>query len=175
MTYLAIGCRAMLAVVFLVSGLGKARGRSAFGAFARSVRDLRLLPGPVARPAAVAVVVAELACVPLLAVPGAPGMAFAGPVLAGTLIACFSAAMVIARRRGSSAECHCFGRASGPFGPRHLARNAFLGAVAVAGSAAAAAPAGPVRPAGLAATLAVASIATLTVLTLDELVELFVA
>jgi hypothetical protein len=116
------------------------------------------------------VIVAELVCVPLLA---APGAALAGLVLACALIACFSAAMVVARRRGGTAACPCFGRTSGPFGPRHLVRNAILGAVALAGVVASAAPAGPVRPVGLAAALAVASVATLIVITFDELVELF--
>jgi hypothetical protein len=65
MAYLAIGARALLTVVFLVSASSKLRSGAAYADFAASVRAFRLLPERAVGPVA-ALVTAVECCVPVL-------------------------------------------------------------------------------------------------------------
>ncbi|MEV4641681.1 MauE/DoxX family redox-associated membrane protein [Actinoplanes sp. NPDC049548] len=162
----AVACRALLIVVFAVAVAGKARN---FPDFTTSVR--RLAPRLPARVVARVVMSLEAVIVVLLAVPQAT-VAAAGSVLAGGLLAAFSVAIAAALRRGSAAPCKCFGRATTPLGPRHLARNVFLMAVAVAALAASADDDTATVAAYLVAGAA-GALAGLVVVVLDDVLDLF--
>jgi hypothetical protein len=132
MTYLAIGCRVLIGVVFAVALAGKLRGAIAFADFVGSVRRMGVLPPVLARPAAVAVVTAELAIVLALAVPvREPGLLGFG--LATSLLAVLIAGIAISLRGGNREPCRCFGRSEAPLGARHISRNVLLVAVALLG------------------------------------------
>jgi hypothetical protein len=134
--YLAIACRAALAIVFLVAVTAKTAGRGSFSEFTRSVAAMRVVPAPAARTVAAASVTAEALVVVLTAIP-ARATAVAGCALAALLSVTFSGAIAVSLRRGNRASCRCFGRSVTPLGIRHLARNAILLLVSVAGAAAA--------------------------------------
>lgn len=74
--------------------------------FARSVAGYQVLPGGLAGPAAVGVLVAELAAGGLLLAPGGRRW---GAVVAAVLFAAFLAAMASVMRRRMSVDCGCFG------------------------------------------------------------------
>jgi uncharacterized membrane protein YphA (DoxX/SURF4 family) len=166
--YLAVVCRVLIAVVFLVSVATKVAD---LPAFVDSVRQLRVVPAPLARACAGVVVVAEAAIVLLLAVPVA-ATALAGFGLAVAVLVAFGAAITLALRRGRRAPCRCFGRSTVPLGPHHVARNGVLAAVAVLG-AVATAGAGPAHPGGLAVAAVAGAVAGLLVTALDDIVALF--
>ncbi|MFI9152413.1 MauE/DoxX family redox-associated membrane protein [Streptomyces sp. NPDC053367] len=167
MVYAVLACRALVALVFLASAVGKLRGRAAFAAFVAETRQWRLVPKRALVPAAGTVVVAEAAVPVLVAVPSATR---AGVLLAGALLALFTAAIVVTRARGTAARCACFGRIATPLGRRHVLRNALLlAAVAVAMT--------PLPEAAGAPTALVAvgagALGALLITTLDEIAGLF--
>lgn len=177
MTALELGCRLLLGVVFLASVWGKLAD---LPAFAGSLRALRVLPAPArtARPVAVTVVVLEAAVPLLLAVPLVTA-GVAGFGVAFCLLATFSVAILVSRRRGARAPCRCFGHAAAALGPRHVVRNVLLAGAALLGAATAA---GLVGAGGNAAAhhpgaLLVGALSGLVVAVLavmsDDLVELF--
>jgi hypothetical protein len=169
--YLETGIRCLLGTVFLISCCGKLVGRGAPGTFVASVRGMRVLPSVLARPVALAVVVAEAAVCLLVAVP-ARSAALAGFALATGLLAVFTVGILRARRRGVRAPCRCFGPSRVPLGSRQVVRNTVLAAVAVTGLVAAA-ERGSGRPAVLVvAALGGALLGGLVAL-LDDIQELF--
>lgn len=127
MSYLILGCRGVLAGVFLVSLVGKLWG---YPEFVTATGTLLAVPARHARLLAPVTVVVELLAVVALAVPGLVRLGF---VLAAVLLGCFSAALVAAIRRGSRASCRCFGASRAPVGGHQVVRNLALVAVAVVG------------------------------------------
>jgi len=118
-------CRVGLAAVFAVAGAGKLADRAG----ARKAAVDFGAPEALAGPLAVALPLAELAVAALLL---PQGTARWGAVGAAVLLAVFSAAIGLALARGRAPDCHCFGQLhSEPAGPKALARNGLLGAVAV--------------------------------------------
>ena len=169
MSYVVLGCRLLIAVVFAVAAGAKLSSRSGFAEFAASVRDLRLLPRPLATPVAVAVVAAEGAVVAAMAVAPAAGF-----VLAAALLTAVTAAAVAAMRHGRRVPCRCFGASGRPLGPRHVARNAVLLAAAAAGFAGlATAGASAVRPAGAVLAALAGLVAGAVVVRLDDVIDLY--
>jgi putative oxidoreductase len=75
-------------------------------AFAAAIEGYRILPRSLARPAALAIALAETGCAVLLAVPSAR---LAGLAVAGVLVGAFLAAMSLALARGQRIGCGCFG------------------------------------------------------------------
>ncbi len=170
-----------LAVVFAMAVAGKVSSRT-FTRFRLSAAAL--WPGPgrlTARPAAVlagtlllaeAAVAAALLCwlaglalEPLPAVPVRAG--FGGAV---ALLAAFTAAQLLALRRGRAVTCACFGRADTPVSRTGVARNAALIALGLLGAVTAGAPA----PTALSLVCAVAGgVAGLVVASLEDIVSLF--
>jgi uncharacterized membrane protein YphA (DoxX/SURF4 family) len=132
MMYVALSCRALLGMVFLVSGGSKVARRSAFRAYARAVRRLSPLSPALITPAALALIAVELAVVILLVVPLEMTVA-AGFALAILLLVVFSAAVIGSLSRGERTPCQCFGRSATPLGWRHVTRNAALACVALLG------------------------------------------
>jgi len=167
--YLALGCRALIGLVFAVSAVAKLRSRPAFRSF---TSWLAALPLPLVRgrPTMVATAMAgtEIVVVVLVAVPAS---ARAGLLLAAAVLAVLAAGVHIALRRGANAPCRCFGAtgATGAaLGPRHVARNLLLCAAAAAGGAAATGSAG--QPAGIGISLGAGAAVALVVIFLDDLV-----
>ena len=165
MTMLQLAARALLVVVFGAALISKARSRAALAAFAADLADFRWLPAGLRRPAAVAVIVAELATVALLAT-----VRQAGAVAVLVLLAGFTVATLQA---GRAADCRCFGAAK-PAARGSTAgfvlRNSLLatGALAVA-----LAPGGDVAPALVAVALGAGAAAGAVVVRWDDIVYLF--
>jgi uncharacterized membrane protein YphA (DoxX/SURF4 family) len=154
MSSIALVVRLALALVFTTAALGKLADRPG----ARRALTAFGVPWRPAGALAVALPLAELGIAAAL-VPAATARAAALCALA--LIAAFCFGIVRAMRRGERPDCHCFGQLhSAPAGPRTLARNAALGAlagfVAVAGPGASSAqPLGAnVGPLAIAAAVA---------------------
>ncbi|GAA2317062.1 MauE/DoxX family redox-associated membrane protein [Streptomyces violaceusniger] len=133
MPYVMLGIRCLLGCVFLMSFLTKISGRASFARFVDSVRDMRLLPHPLSRPAALAVVVAEGTVCLLLAAPAAPATV-AGFCLAAGLLAAFTTGIALALRRGVRTSCRCFGASDTLLGGLHIGRNAALIACSALGA-----------------------------------------
>jgi hypothetical protein len=162
-SYLWIGARILLALVFVVAVAGKLPPRR----FAGFVESLRAAPvvGRWPRPVAVGVTGAEAATVVLL---GLPATARVGLLAAAVLLVAFAAGITATLRAGIPASCRCFGSAE-VLRWRHVTRNLLLAAVAVAGGAGA-----PSTP-GLAGTAVVAFVAVaaaLIVTRLDDIAAL---
>lgn len=171
MTYVLMSCRVLLLLVFVASVLGKVRGRAAWSGFVGSLRDLRLVPRSAVRAAAVAVVAGEVGVVVLMAIPATVSLAL---VLAGVLLAVFTASIVVTLRRGVRAPCRCFGSAALPLGRRHVVRNGVLLTVVVLGAASLSLARVPAHTAGLAVAAAAGLVGGVLLVVFDELVELFV-
>lgn len=134
MIALAFGCRFLIGVVFLVSALSKLRGRSQFNGFLRSLQRMKVVPRPLEKPSAIAVVITEVAIVLLMAFP-AKAAGIVGFTVALGLLAAFTIAIVSVVARGIDTTCRCFGKSDTPLGPQHVARNLLLMAAAGAGLA----------------------------------------
>ncbi len=155
--------------MFLVSVSGKLRSLRAFRAF---VSWLAALPLPLVRrwshAAAAVMAAAEALIVVLIALPGTarPGLA-----LAAVVLAVFTAGTWLATARGTDAPCQCFGVSASPLRWRHVARDAVLGACAVAGAAAAGSTAA--SPVAAALSAGAGLVAALCAVFLDDLAALF--
>ncbi|WP_410050170.1 MauE/DoxX family redox-associated membrane protein, partial [Actinomadura sp. CNU-125] len=117
MVPLLVGLQSLVAVVFTVSAVSKARSAAAYAEFAADVR--RLVPAGPPRVLAGTVVAGEAAVPVLLAVPGTAPAGFAVAVL---LLAGFTAAILGALRRGETAPCRCFGTSGARLGRGHVVR-----------------------------------------------------
>jgi uncharacterized membrane protein YphA (DoxX/SURF4 family) len=95
--------RAGLGAVCLWAGLEKARG---LDTFAHGVAQYRMLPLRFVRPAATAIVAAELAVGVLLLTDLLPLAAAAGAI---GLFALFAVALAVSLARSNRGPCHCFG------------------------------------------------------------------
>ncbi|MDP4510771.1 MauE/DoxX family redox-associated membrane protein [Nonomuraea turcica] len=167
MEYVALGCRSLVALLFLVSAASKLRGRSAYADFLAATRRLAP-PWPPVRVAAAAVVAAELAIVVLVAVPGTVRAGFA---LALGLLAAFTCAIAAALRRAERTPCACFGASDRPLGRGHLARNLILMAVSALGLLTYAPVTGDV--AAMLTAVAAGAVAAIVVALGDDLIDLF--
>lgn len=113
-------CRAVLAVVFGVAGSSKLADRAGTRA---AIIDFGL-PTRWARPAAVALPIAELSVVVLVAF---SSTGWWGALLAALLLVAFVVAIARLLRRGEAPECHCFGQLRATrIGRATLVRNAVL-------------------------------------------------
>ncbi|GAA0928705.1 MauE/DoxX family redox-associated membrane protein [Nonomuraea longicatena] len=165
MTYLALGCTALLAFVFAASALGKIRSP---GEFRASLPRLVPVPAALAGPLAGAVIAVEGLTALLLALPVTRP---AGLWLALALTLAFCGVVEHAVRQGAGIPCRCFGASSAPLGRRHLVRNGVLAASAL--TALLTGGARGADPAGVAVALAGAACAALLVVRFDDVVELF--
>jgi hypothetical protein len=172
MSYVVLSARCLLGTVFLVSAFTKLRSGSAFDEFTRTVRQLGKVPVGLVKPVARGVTLAEASIPFLLAVP-AGLMTGVGFGLAILLLGTFAVAIVATLRRGTSVPCRCFGATTTPLGPRHVLRNAMLGAAAAAGLVGLFDGAPHAVTTGGAFVTAVAGVlAAVAVVMLDDLVDL---
>lgn len=173
MTYVLLGSRCLLAVVFLASFASKVRGRAQYTGYLAATR--RLIPrwalSRVPAGALAAVVVAAEAAVPVLL--AVPGLVLAGLDLSLVLVSGFAVATAAALRRGERAPCHCFGSSQRQLDGGHVARDGVLAAVAVAGMVAAASGAGPLEATRAAVVAAVSIAAAVAVLVSDAVADVF--
>ncbi|MDR8413503.1 hypothetical protein MTP10_32800 [Nonomuraea sp. 3-1Str] len=170
MEYVRVGCAWLIAVVFAITAVSKARD---LPGFARSLPDLVPVPRALTRPLAVVVaalegLVALLVAVPLVA--GVSGVVAYGLGLALLLLAAFTVAIAVALRRGRRAPCRCFGASAAPLGARHLVRNGLLIIAAALGLLP---PAGSPALAGVVVAGVAGLIGAILVAAFDDLVDLF--
>ncbi|MEZ5124071.1 MAG: TlpA disulfide reductase family protein [Solirubrobacterales bacterium] len=126
MTPLVLVARLVLAAVFAVAGAGKLVDRAGSREAVRTFGGSHRHAGAIA----LALAVVELAVAAGLLIGAA---AWWAAVAALALLALFTAAMARSLRAGVKPDCRCFGRLhSAPVGPRLLARNGVLAAIAVA-------------------------------------------
>lgn len=165
MEIVAVGCRCLLALVFLASASGKLRPR-ALDAFRSSLVRAQLLPRATVAPVTLLLVGAEAFAVPLLLV---PATASVGAGLSALLLVGFSAGILLLRHRGTELACHCFGTTGSPLGVRHLARNGVLLTACLAVVVPTTASA---RPPALVLAAVAAALAAVVVIRLDDIVDL---
>jgi uncharacterized membrane protein YphA (DoxX/SURF4 family)/thiol-disulfide isomerase/thioredoxin len=121
---LVVLCSLMLAAVLATAGVAKLRDRAG----SRDAIAGFGVPASLAAPLALIVPVAELSAA--LALVAGPARTW-GALGALVLLVGFSVAIAWNLARGRTPDCHCFGQLhSSPAGPRTLARNAALIAVA---------------------------------------------
>ncbi|WP_377272714.1 MauE/DoxX family redox-associated membrane protein [Peterkaempfera sp. SMS 1(5)a] len=169
MDYVAVGCRSLLALVFLASAVGKLRGRAAYAGFLAATRRLAPRWAPVSGTAA-AVVGAEAAAVLLVAV---PVTAAVGCGLAVALLGGFTLAVLAALRRDERAPCACFGTSRRELGYGQVVRNLLLLTAAALGLAASAGREVPGDPAGVLTAVAVGAVAAALASFADDFIDLF--
>ncbi|MFI6787720.1 MauE/DoxX family redox-associated membrane protein [Nonomuraea sp. NPDC050383] len=138
-----------VAAVLLGAALGKVRDVRGFAA---TIDGYRVLPAPLALPAAVTVLAVEVAAAALLL---APGLRRLGSVVAALLFAVFLAAMGSVLRRGLRVGCGCFGGRD-LVGPGTMVRTGVLLALALMAVAAGPSPFAPAQVAVAAALLGLA-------------------
>jgi hypothetical protein len=159
MSLVVVAAQCLLAGVFAVSAVAKARHGEAFRRFVAAMR----LP---ARPSTVVVAGAELGGAVLLAV---PVTAPAGFVVALALLALFSAALIRGIRLGVRTSCGCFGDSAGPPGRAEFVRNGALASVAAVGLAGTLVAAPAAFSAGSVATGGLGLAAAIVIVRLDDL------
>lgn len=117
--------RTGLGLICLWAGLEKTRG---IDTFAHGVAQYHILPLRVVRPAAAAIVVAELGFGALLLTGFLPVLAAAGAIL---LFSLFAVALGISLARSNRGPCHCFGASDAEL----ITPLAFIRALALVGLA----------------------------------------
>ncbi|WP_449061606.1 MauE/DoxX family redox-associated membrane protein [Planomonospora algeriensis] len=136
MEHVVLACRALLAVIFTVSVLGKIRRREDYRRFADTVGRLapvRLpLPGGITGARIAVLVLAAEAAVPLLA--AVPGTAGWGLLLGAVLLLVFAGVLARAVHTGYGGACRCFGDSGRPVGRAQVVRNLLLGTAALVGA-----------------------------------------
>ncbi|GAA4954857.1 MauE/DoxX family redox-associated membrane protein [Actinoplanes utahensis] len=164
----SVACQALLVVTFVVAAGGKLRP-AGFREFRLSLSRGLPVPETLAGPLAVTVVGAEVTVAAAVAVPVTARWGFG---LAALLLAAFTGAIVVMRRRGSTEPCRCFGATSAPPGRAAVVRNVLLLATALLGLAGA-----PADQPGPVVVLAVAAgaVAALLLINLDEIAHLITA
>ena len=186
MAELAIAALMTAVVTYGMSAAGKLRSGRAYRDFRSGLAATALVSRPLtglvaATLAAAEAVVAALCAAALimtfLSRPGAlAGPALTGAALAGavTLATVLTAGVAVAVRRGVTAPCACFGSGGRtPLSGVHLARNACLLAILVAGAASVGLERWPPGPAAAALAAATGGVSALLLTRLDDLTTLF--
>lgn len=119
----------MLATVFALAALGKARGRKPFDDFIQALENFGLPRSLTGAPLAATLILAEAASALLLLLG-----AVAGYVLALALLAGFTLGIAWVLRRGEKVSCQCFGASHAPVSAAHLVRNGLLLTITVVGT-----------------------------------------
>jgi hypothetical protein len=167
MSYVEVGCRCLIGLVFALAAAGKLRSRAAFGEFVESLRAMRLLSGRWIGPAATAVVIGEVLTVVLVATPGA--LAAFGFACGAALLTAFAAGIATARRRGARPRCRCFGARGAELSGHHVVRNLVLAALALLGLVAAVTDAGGTHPGGLVVAVVTGGLLAVLATAFDDL------
>ncbi|GGS94820.1 MauE/DoxX family redox-associated membrane protein [Streptomyces violaceus] len=169
MTFLSVTCQALLALVFAIACVSKARGRASFAGFTDAVVALGRVSRPWATWVAAGIIALEGATVLLLLV---PGWGSAGLWVAAVLLTGFTYAIARALRDGTAVACRCFGASGDPAtGPAQLVRNALLFA-AVALAVPEVTGAGSLSWQGWFAAWLIGAVCAVVVVTGDEVVAL---
>lgn len=118
---LLVFCRILIALVFILSLVGKLRN---VAAFQEAITDFELLPERAVKVATWAFLAGEALVIVLLVVGG--GGLLAGFGLAIVLLALFSMALLLVLRRKLKVVCNCFGQSEQHISGYDVARNALL-------------------------------------------------
>ncbi|SDS88108.1 MauE/DoxX family redox-associated membrane protein [Actinoplanes derwentensis] len=165
-----VACQAMLVLTFAVAAAGKVRP-AGFGEFRGSLSRSLPVPRPLGTPLAAGVVGAELTATAAMVLPTTARWGFG---LAAILLAGFTGAILVMRRRGSAEPCRCFGASAEPPGRAAVVRNVLLLATAIFGLAGS--PAGPGLPLpAVALAVAAGAVTALLLINLDEIAGLLAA
>ena len=191
MAELAIAALMTAVVTFGISATAKLRSRRAYRDFRSGLAATALVGRPLTGLVAAMLAAAEAVVAPLcatalimallprprgLAGPALTGPALTGAALAGAaaLAAVLTAGVAVAVRRGVTAPCACFGSADrSPLSGVHLARNAGLLVVLVAGAASVGLGRWPPGPVAAALAAATGGVSALLLTRLDDLTALF--
>jgi hypothetical protein len=186
MAELVIAALMTAVVTYGMSATTKLRSGQAYRAFRAGLAATALVSRPLTGLVAAFLAAAEVAVAGLCATalimtllprPGALGEpALTGAALAGAaaLTTVLTAGVAVAVRRGVNAPCACFGSGGrSPLGGVHLARNACLLAVLVAGAASVGLERWQPGPAAAAMAAAAGGVSALLLTRLDDLTALF--
>ncbi|MEU4832730.1 MauE/DoxX family redox-associated membrane protein [Streptosporangium sp. NPDC023615] len=171
MGHIAFFCATLLAVVFAVSSVGKILD---FAAFVDSLKTISKVSEPLSNLLGAAILAAEVLTVLALATvwTDATHWAAYGFATATTLSIVFAVVVSAEVRKGSRAQCLCFGRKGTRFGARHVVRNGCLALAGVAGLISmSSAPLIPL--AGMILAAGTGLFAAVVCVTMDDVVELF--
>ncbi len=164
MNALDVGCRAALAVVFVLALASKIRGRGSFEELVRALAGFGFPAPLVNAPTAALVILCEaLAAASLIAWPAV------GYLAAAALLVGFTGGIASVLARGATVHCRCFGATDTPVGVAHLVRNAMLLGLAAAGGCARLFELSASPPAMLAVVAAAGALAGFLVSRLDDL------
>jgi hypothetical protein len=130
---IAVGCRALLAVLLGLALIGKVSSASAWRGFTDSLTELPLLPKRRHPELAVTVAAAEGVATVLLVL---PGTGLAGLALAAVVLTAFTIVPAVSLRRGVQLTCRCFGFREAKMGLSHVLRNGVALCAAIVGIAA---------------------------------------
>ncbi|RYZ40026.1 MAG: hypothetical protein EOO71_17755 [Myxococcaceae bacterium] len=119
----------MLAMVFALAAVGKARGRRPFEDFIQTLANFGLPRTLAGAPLAAALILTEAASALLLLV----GV-WAGYVLALLLLVGFTLGIAWVLRREEKVACRCFGASNAPVSAAHLVRNGLLLIITLVGA-----------------------------------------
>jgi hypothetical protein len=161
-----LGCRLMLAIVFALAAVGKARGRKPFEDFIQTLKNFGLPRALAGAPLAATLILAEAASALLLLV----GMG-AGYVLALLLLVGFTLGIAWVTFQGKKVACRCFGASNAPVSAAHLVRNGLLLTITVVAALSHQAAPGGLGMSVIAGT--VGALAGIFVTRWDDLVFLF--
>ncbi len=131
MTFVALFCRTLIGLIFLVSAGHKILSRQRLRDFTSWIAVLPLPTRRLGRLSAVVVVSAEILIVLLIALPATAAI---GLIVAAVTLAVFATATVVLLRKGTRTPCLCFGPSDTPLRVRHAIRDLLLLAVAIAGA-----------------------------------------
>lgn len=121
MAYILAFCRIAIGLVFLLSGIGKARN---LARFRQTINSFRLLPERFSSGAALLFLLSEFAVVVLMLI-GGPCL-LPSFLLAALLLAIFCAALASVLARAIKTSCNCFGSSEQEVSGADLWRNGGL-------------------------------------------------
>jgi hypothetical protein len=165
MIYFFIGCRAALALIFVVACISKVQSVSSYRAFHESLKDVGLPPA-LQRIASVVVPAVEGLTLLLLVVTRTGRW---GLVASAVLLSSFTLGISVARARGRVVRCRCFGASDSPAEGGHIARNVALLGIALIGIVTGLAAKGQPEPANLILAIGLGLIAAALFLRWEEL------
>jgi Methylamine utilisation protein MauE len=144
MIYVSVGCRSALVLIFVIACISKVQNTESYRAFHESLGDIGLPSALAVRALSVVIPVAEAVVALLIAVNRTSVWGLAASV---GLLASFTAGVGVAKARGRTVRCRCFGESSVSTTGEHILRNAVLAVISIAGMLASLAPAGHLRAA----------------------------
>jgi len=130
MVYISMGCRSALALIFVIACISKVQNIKSYRAFRESLDDIGLSSVLAIRALSLAIPAAE-AAVALLILMNRTSVW--GLVASAALLVSFTGGVGVAKARGRTVRCRCFGESSASTEAQHILRNAVLITTSIAG------------------------------------------